>query len=834
MGPSDLQYFDKQTGHSDHTQHIVSSDMNENFEEVHDTLNERVPLLVAEPTSISYESVPESILHNNNIVADDNEPTGFYRKWNLIFYIFGGFILLFILMFLAGLLSLKFVIDSVEVSIDNIYLIESNESGVIINIENIDVNFQNPGMFRWVELMNENEIQLTENIIITNELNDQIFNISMDGENLYFNISRDNHWNFDLNNIFIQIDGNKLSSTLNNKFGLNVHCKLKVLGKNICLTKNINLDRDRLNGIIDQFIRIITDSLSIEKLQINEYNENIGFTGEGILSLNDNLFQNITIPKVSSMIGINIGNQFYELLNIDISNSTVNENKDIIEFNYTVFNIKKAIINSSTIDDIIWRILNDDSQIENFNFTINGKKSNDIGWIYDMWEDINLTLGMKIHSLFKKLYESYHIESVINKMNNLNMKTLSIGLEDRTGKFQVSMDFSSLIQFYLNKYHILFDGAVNFSGMNLDIDNILINKANPKRTDFLIRNTTVDIIDVEESRNLIQTILDNDIGFTDIAFGIESYITVISKFFDGGINLDGTLNMNIQGILTRILSNFSGSMNDLIEISDVTYIDGDSNFIKMSVRFNFNIPDQLYEINNNIKSINIGINYGLDEIFEIQIFSFKNINGIIPVNMEVILNTGNDKRREKIEEFIGGMLSGLSTNITISGIENESIYGCEKQLCELFEKIKIPFNANSNLIIGEGSGQNYFIRDTIMHIISKEVEMTLFNPISNRNLIIEIEEGEAICEGYIIGYLKEKIIWEVESGIWKSPRAKVEYANTGSAGWKIIENAIRGDGIINNMTVRAVVKVHISDSFGWTGLNILYKSTGHTNGKVRW
>lgn len=158
----------------------------------------------------------------------------------------------------------------------------------------------------------------------------------------------------------------------------------------------------------------------------------------------------------------------------------------------------------------------------------------------------------------------------------------------------------------------------------------------------------------------------------------------------------------------------------------------------------------------------------------------------------------------------------------------------------MFQEITFPLAIDSSLISGgsdDGGGGddgNYFIRDTVMHIMSKEVEMTLFNPILNKNIIIEIEEAEAICEGYIIGYLRDKTIWEVEPGEWKSPRARVEYANTGSAGWKIIERAVRGDGTLSNMTVRAVVRVTVANLNVWPGLSLLYESKGKTHARVRW
>lgn len=839
---SRVQFFDKVTGQSNHITHMTNSgQVRDNHKGLDDEYDETVGLLMAQPVPVRYNSIPSLIRESEDIIVDE-QPTAFYSRWRLMFYILTGIIMAFLILLIGTLLDLKYVLKSLNVQIGGIEVLETNLSGILVNVQSIDVDFQSAGILNWIEKLNLTEIEFVNDTMVYDQLYQPLFKIDTLDKNLTFTVYEESthHWIFDLDELFVNIEGDTLSKTVNqlstNKTSVfHISSRMRVAGKTFSVSKTVNFEKNKLDGFLDRVLSTLVGGVSVQNFQINDYNPAIGFKGKGNAVLKIDSIKNMRIPKIGSSIGFMIEDNLYKVADVNFTNFANIENEHFVVFEFTLFNVEETIIKNGTIDDILWRILNDDSKKEKLQFTILGNGVDDDGWIRDMWEDLVFDIGIRLHDIFGST--SFSCDPTLNDVWNLDVTDFNLGLDNTSGRLTFDAHLLYFHDLLMKNLRANIDGSILTDGINVTFENLTINKMDDLFIGASIQDSVVDIVDVNRSKKMVQNLLDGNAYSQYVSTEIVSRIDLASDFFKGPININGTFNVCLGKFLSLSIHNFFKISDGFIELVDMEYIDSGSGYVKIGVDSKLRLPPFMNTLENEIKKINTAVKYDAEEVSDVTMLTFKSEDGVIPLRLEVALNSGDDDKKRKVEEFVGEMISGVTTNVTLHGVSYEnqsSIFGCNEKICELYDGISIPLSLSSKDITGGESEENYFIRDTIMHVISKEVEMTLFNPISNRNLILEIEEGEAICEGYIIGYLKEKVIWEVESGIWTSPRAKVEYANTGSAGWKIIENAIKGDGKINNMTVRAVVKVYISGDTEWSGLNIMYQNTGQTNGKVRW
>jgi hypothetical protein len=808
---------------------------------------ETVGLLVAEPIPVSYNSLPQSIQDNRNLIIDE-EPTRFYHCLKIKFYLFIGFISFLIIFIIIFISNIKFVTNSVDVKINEFTIVDVNENGINLDVNSINVSFNNLGLFNWVEKFNETNIQFTDNIKIYDNNKRQIIEIETEKFNDLRFIIIDNAWRFNLSNLETQVDGEKLGKLIKSKVKTKFNVKFSLLfhGLIIPIDKTILINENRYDGIIDKLVSATLNDAKIDELKIEKYDENLGLLGYSSISFNSNAVD--FIPNFNLTTGFYINNTFIEFGRLNIQKSNISRT---IEVNFVIDNIDKQIINEGIIDELLWRFLNNDIDCEKFRISMKGNNNfnrGNLSWIENLLKILDIDISFHINDI-KKLFSKTNI--LENTETLINFHELKVDVNETTGLIELGALVSSDIDVIFPKFSISTYGEISFKGIDLIVSNITIIKEENRFINLKLENIEFDIIDYEKSKEFIQYLI-NGVNEEYLETKIELFNIINSSFFSGLLKIETSILVNIDEIISiinsKIFDEENGKKNfKKIELISVEYLSSDVDLIKFKVQAKMKIPNILSKFENGINFLNVELNYNKLKLFDIELIRSSSFDGYIPLEFNIGIDSRTIEKKTKIEEFIGGFISNKAFNITISGNNNndkDSLSGCNKNTCEIFENIQIPLNITLDNIKGdnnnnngdedENKGKNYFIRDTTMHIISREVEMILFNPIINSAIILEIEEGEAISEGYVIGYLKEKTIWEVKSGIWNSPKAKVEYANTGSAGWKLLEKAFKGDGILNNMTIRAVIKVYIKEGTTWKGFRIMYESNGQMNGKVRW
>lgn len=800
--------------------------------------NEEIPeeneigrLLRVEPIPVTYDSVP-IFIHDNEHPGIHDEPARFYSRFRMTLYC--GIIGLasIVLIFVFASLSVRSVSDGIVFGVKNVEILDVSDEGLELNITGISINFGKKGFLNWVDRLNDTEIRFVDDIKVYDDKGDHICDI--DFENKSFDFVLDNKlWVFDIPRCVVGIEGAELSDFLKTNSGTGRKVMLKfdalVNGIRIPVSKSIRMEN---SVVLDKIVARLKRDVEIVNLSIKEYNTDSGFIGDGILQCRSNLCD--VIPNLNFSVGVGMATEFCNLCDI-----TIVESKKSKQIVFNVHNIDEAIIKRGVIDDILWRILNDDSHIEKFTFTVVGNddhKRIPQLWLHQFWKNLELEMSVHVHELITRIHA---LEVEEETYPTIYVENIETNVDDSTGSLQFGAILSTEIKTLIEEFEISIDGDLLLKGMNLSITDASISKLEDAMR-VGVNKVDVNISDVGKSKELVDSVLSNhsDIVVEPVEMKLRSFIK--SSFFEGPLMIDGFTEVPLAGIATLIRSVIDGvnENNDrVIDIVDIEVIEGGSEFLKLKSNVNLKLPGKIANATNDICYVNMGLNYNSNELFGIGMFGAESSAGYIPLEFELSMDSSDRDKKRKIEEFVGSFISGVSVAFALHGVEDagrRSLTGCNDNTCEFFDAIRIPLNVSSASIRGGEGRDSYFIKDTTMHVMSKEVEMTLYNPISNSDIIVEIESGEAICEGYVIGYLKEAVRWRISPGVWNSPRVKIEYANTGSAGWKIIQKTLKGDGVLKNMTVRAVMQVYVGGVPEWKGLDLMYQSSGETNGKIRW
>ena len=829
-GNSDVHYFQAKTGTEDHKMHIDTDHTPREF--IDD--DETVGLVAASPTPMVLESVPECIRVNDDVIID-NQPARYYRLWKMLMYFVIGFVFLTFMLLSFGYFLVATVFESVEITNFEFQVGDINDDGINLNLIDARVHFGNLGIFNWVNNINGTKFQFVDNIVIGVN-NNMILELQVRGREMQVDLS-ESVWKFELCELQIEVQEDPFADFVKKMDGqqISIDFAINAHGTTIPVHAKRLINSETFTAVLDKAIDHYLSGIKVQRIDMNEYDHERGVSG-AVTLLSKERFP---VPGLNLRMGLVIDNEIVDIGEANVENLL---DGDLFETQFTVYNVDQRIIDSGVADDIIYRALNNDTHMARFPIVIKGVNctSRTNLWFCSAWENLNITIGIHVHKISHLL-----LDNTVQLTNKSPVEIEEIAIDmNKAGNLQFS---SNILTSLVNPFEIEYidtNGTLSINGARINVSSFHIDAMDEKIFRFIAENVELEILDLDELRRTLEELIygnyDNEVSPLQLNLNISTK----SSFLTGLIHVEGIVEVHLADIVHEVLSRVEKfDFEKTVELQGVTFIEGGHNHIAFGVEAAMTLPSFISEFNNDIHAANVGLSFENVDLFDISVDAFKSIGGTVPFKCTVVLLHDSREQKVELEEFIGEFISGLQTNVTLHGSDmsdHGSLFGCNNNTCEMFQEITFPLAIDSSLINGgsdDGGGGddgNYFIRDTVMHIMSKEVEMTLFNPILNKNIIIEIEEAEAICEGYIIGYLRDKTIWEVEPGEWKSPRARVEYANTGSAGWKIIERAVRGDGTLSNMTVRAVVRVTVANLNAWPGLSLLYESRGKTHARVRW
>lgn len=143
----------------------------------------------------------------------------------------------------------------------------------------------------------------------------------------------------------------------------------------------------------------------------------------------------------------------------------------------------------------------------------------------------------------------------------------------------------------------------------------------------------------------------------------------------------------------------------------------------------------------------------------------------------------NSEEKEILQDLISAFVSGFSVPIKIRGAK-------EGYLSDLFTHIDVNLDvpplgdiivfdkqnavARKSGVSDQGQQKLAFVILSTIHILTSELELTVYNPIGNSYVDITIIQAEASHEGVTIGHLKVPQYIHVPPGVYTTPRIPVK------------------------------------------------------------
>ncbi|KAI5956079.1 hypothetical protein KGF57_003565 [Candida theae] len=107
-----------------------------------------------------------------------------------------------------------------------------------------------------------------------------------------------------------------------------------------------------------------------------------------------------------------------------------------------------------------------------------------------------------------------------------------------------------------------------------------------------------------------------------------------------------------------------------------------------------------------------------------------------------------------------------------------------------------------------------FIIETTIHLFTSEIELKIYNPISNAEVRLEVFQAFAKHEDVVLGYTSRREVIDIQPGFYVTPRIPIKIEN--GAASDILKRALNGDLSID-------VMADVNVGFGLFELRLIYK-----------
>ncbi|CCE78149.1 Piso0_000765 [Millerozyma farinosa CBS 7064] len=196
--------------------------------------------------------------------------------------------------------------------------------------------------------------------------------------------------------------------------------------------------------------------------------------------------------------------------------------------------------------------------------------------------------------------------------------------------------------------------------------------------------------------------------------------------------------------------------------------------------------------------------------------------GIFHAKFILSFHFHTSEEKEMLQDLMSAFVSGFSVPIKIRGAK-------EGYLSDLFTHIDVNLDVpplgdiivfdEENAVIRnsdvshQGQQKSAFVLSSTIHILTSELELTVYNPIGNSYVDISIIQAEASHEGVTIGHLKVPQYIHVPPGVYTTPRIPVKL--NGGVSMDLLRKYIDGELLLE---VHSIFDVAIQE----LGLQLSY------------
>ncbi|ABN66953.2 predicted protein, partial [Scheffersomyces stipitis CBS 6054] len=266
-----------------------------------------------------------------------------------------------------------------------------------------------------------------------------------------------------------------------------------------------------------------------------------------------------------------------------------------------------------------------------------------------------------------------------------------------------------------------------------------------------------------------------------------------------------------EGFLDRLLKDMN------VTVVDIYYVESSVDGLNMVMNIELTNPTS-YSLEIPKEEIKVGVSYNGSSIAHAIVRDvFIPGNERINLTAEVNILAESTKSKLLLEYLVSSYISGRE-NLAVDLLDHEVTNN--KGLDELIKKIsirnfKIPqvhFERHDNMgdseILGENASNKSspFLLSATIHVLSSEIELTLYNPIANAEIKVELFQAEAKHGEVILGHISHQEYMIVPPGIYKSPRLPIKISP--GVGMDVLRKAINGE---LDVQVIAVFTVKLDD-----------------------
>lgn len=216
---------------------------------------------------------------------------------------------------------------------------------------------------------------------------------------------------------------------------------------------------------------------------------------------------------------------------------------------------------------------------------------------------------------------------------------------------------------------------------------------------------------------------------------------------------------------------------------------------------------------------------GCDVLFNDTVLGYAEVSDLYVPNQDggfdctamAVLNVPSPMSRVNLELFVSEFVSGVK-NLSLGFHGRTNKKSKNKGLQELIGNIEVEdvllpsigFDATND-------SPNPFLLESVIHVLTSEVELTLYNPVNNSELLVTILQAEASYDGTPLGHIDHHEMLMIPPGVYKTPRIKLDI-NQG-VGMDILRRAIDG-------TLRVNVTAVFDTTVQQFSLQLLYHGQG--------
>lgn len=179
-------------------------------------------------------------------------------------------------------------------------------------------------------------------------------------------------------------------------------------------------------------------------------------------------------------------------------------------------------------------------------------------------------------------------------------------------------------------------------------------------------------------------------------------------------------------------------------------------------------------------SLTVGLNlkpHGLVDKLALERLVSEFVSGYSGMKFEIDGNRHSLKYNQEVNDIIN--------QIGISSIQLPPV---------LFNSPAEDDSEENEIKIDEENGdeprRSPFLVDSTIHILSSEIELTIFNPVSNAELMAQIDQAQATYKGELLGQLAHSEVLMIPPGLYTTPRIPVKISS--GIGMDILRKAING------------------------------------------